>query len=97
MTDCHYAVLQVKHNATAGQIRTSFKRLALQRHPDKGGCAEAFKPLYEAYTVLADPQERAAFDARGAEAANSADENFEEEESDDDESDDDESNDRDQS
>jgi DnaJ-class molecular chaperone len=65
MTDCHYAVLEVECNATTSQIRASYKRLVLHRHPDKGGCAEAFKALSEAYTVLTDPEERAAYDASG--------------------------------
>jgi DnaJ-class molecular chaperone len=61
----------------------------LQRHPDKGRCAEAFKALSEAHRVLADPEERAAYDAHEAEAAYLAHENFEqEEESDNDPSDD---------
>jgi DnaJ domain len=53
MTDCHYTVLQVKRNATASQIKKSYKGLALQRHPDKnGGSDKAFKALNEAYTLL---------------------------------------------
>lgn len=62
-----YARLGVKPNADANDIARSYRRLALQYHPDRnpeGG--DVFKELTKAYEVLSDPDRRAAYDATGA-------------------------------
>ena len=68
----HYKILGVSKNADDNEIKKSYRRLALQYHPDKnqGGsdneraAAEAkFKDISEAYEVLSDPQKRRRFDS----------------------------------
>ena len=43
-------------------IKKSHGKLASQHHPDKGGDTAKFQEIEEAYRVLSDPQQRAAFD-----------------------------------
>lgn len=58
----YYKVLGVDKNATDEQIKTSYRELAKKYHPDVGGDPEKMKEVNAAYTVLSDPQERAAYD-----------------------------------
>lgn len=44
-------------------IRSKYKEMAKELHPDKGGDLESFKKLTEAHTVLSDPRKRAAYDS----------------------------------
>ncbi|KAE9602216.1 putative transcription factor C2H2 family [Lupinus albus] len=68
---CHYEVLGVSHDSTADGIRSAYRRLALQRHPDKlvqSGISQSeataqFQELQHAYEVLSDPKERAWYDS----------------------------------
>ncbi|GAB2251753.1 hypothetical protein Droror1_Dr00004600 [Drosera rotundifolia] len=68
---CHYEVLGLPQSCTADEIRSAYKRLALQRHPDKlvqsGLSADAatasFQELVHAYEVLSDPKERTWYDS----------------------------------
>lgn len=59
----HYDVLGVPRDAGDAQIRTAFRRLARQTHPDRGGSAEAFHEVALAYEVLGDARRRAEYDA----------------------------------
>ena len=66
----HYAVLNLPANATNGQIKSSYRQLALRLHPDKAktdGEKEAaeclFRHVAEAHRVLASPGKRRRFDA----------------------------------
>ena len=64
----YYAVLGVAHDATPKQIRSAYRRLALQWHPDKNGSPEAedrFKEISNAFEVLGDPEGRAKYDIEG--------------------------------
>ena len=65
----YYEVLEVSKTATAEEIKKSYRRLAMQYHPDRNaGNAEAeakFKDINEAYEVLKDEQKRAAYDRYG--------------------------------
>ena len=54
--------------ATQDEIKKAHRRLALRLHPDKGGDAEKFKEVNEAYDVLKDPKKREIYDAYGEEA-----------------------------
>ncbi|MCA9314383.1 MAG: J domain-containing protein [Planctomycetes bacterium] len=63
-----YEALGVAEDATAEQIRSAYRRLAIRYHPDKNpGNAQAeerFKELTQAYEVLSDEKRRAEYDRR---------------------------------
>jgi molecular chaperone DnaJ len=65
----YYEVLQVTKTASDGEIKTSYRKLAMQFHPDRNPgdttAEEKFKECSEAYGVLSDPQKRAAYDRYG--------------------------------
>ncbi len=66
----YYEVLEVKREATEQEIKTAYRRLAMQHHPDrnpdrKEQAEEKFKEITEAYSVLADQQKRAMYDRFG--------------------------------
>ncbi len=65
----YYDVLGVERGAGADDMKKSFRKLAMQHHPDRNpGDAAAehnFKELNEAYDVLKDDQKRAAYDRFG--------------------------------
>ena len=65
----YYAVLGVPRTASQKDIKTAFRKLAREHHPDtKGGDAAAeakFKELNEANAVLSDPDKRVLFDRLG--------------------------------
>ncbi len=65
----YYDVLSVKRDASAADIKKSYRRLAMQHHPDRNpddAAAEAsFKEAKEAYEVLSDAQQRATYDQLG--------------------------------
>ena len=71
----YYLVLNINKNATDDDIKKSYKKLALQYHPDKNqGDAEAcekFKVIAEAYSILINPDKRRQYDMMG-----SVDDNF---------------------
>lgn len=68
----YYEVLEVSKDASEDEIKKSFRRLAMQYHPDRNpGNKEAetkFKEINEAYEVLKDEQKRAAYDRYGHQA-----------------------------
>ena len=65
----YYEVLSVTRTASDQELKTAYRKLAMQYHPDRNpGNAEAeekFKDCSEAYQVLSDPQKRAAYDRYG--------------------------------
>ena len=65
----YYELLEVERTADDKTIKSSYRRLAMQCHPDKNpGCADSeakFKAISEAYDCLKDPQKRAAYDRFG--------------------------------
>jgi curved DNA-binding protein len=66
----YYKILGVDKNATEKEIKSAFRKLARQYHPDVNPDdpqAEAhFKEINEAYEVLGDPEKRAKYDQLGA-------------------------------
>lgn len=61
----YYAVLGVTKNANDQEIKSSYRRLALQYHPDKNSSPEAkhkFQELTHAYSVLIDEKKRYNYD-----------------------------------
>ena len=64
----YYEVLGVNRNASADEIKSAFRNLARQYHPDVNKAADAeerFKEINEAYAVLSDSDKRAAYDRYG--------------------------------
>jgi len=63
-----YEILGLNQTADSTQIRTAYKRLAMQWHPDRNpGNAQAeemFKAINEAYHVLSDPLKKSRYDSR---------------------------------
>ncbi len=65
----YYAVLGVSRGASDDEIKKSYRKLAMQYHPDRNNgskdAEEQFKSITEAYDVLRDPDKRALFDRYG--------------------------------
>ena len=59
----YYAVLGANEATSRSEIDRLYKRLAAQRHPDKGGTEEEMKSLNEAYRVLKNEEVRRDYDA----------------------------------
>ncbi len=65
----YYELLEVERSADGGTIKSAYRRLAMECHPDRNpGNADAeakFKAISEAYDILKDDQKRAAYDRYG--------------------------------
>jgi molecular chaperone DnaJ len=66
MSKDYYKTLGIDKNASKDDIKKAFRTLAHKHHPDKGGDAEKFKEINEAYSVLSDDQKRAQYDRFGS-------------------------------
>ncbi len=66
---CYYEVLGVQKGAAATELKSSYRKMAMECHPDRNPgdhTAEVrFKEISEAYDVLKDDQKRAAYDRFG--------------------------------
>jgi curved DNA-binding protein len=58
----HYETLGVAENATPEELKSAFRRLAKQHHPDMGGDVVKFQQINEAYNTLSDANSRAHYD-----------------------------------
>lgn len=58
----YYETLGVGRNADGPQIKKAYRKLAGKHHPDKGGDAEQFKKIQEAYDTLSDIDKRREYD-----------------------------------
>src|SRR5476651_1015540 len=61
----YYEVLGVSKDASADEIKKSFRRAAVEHHPDRGGDEAKFKEINEAYEVLKDGDKRKRYDQFG--------------------------------
>eukprot|EP01023_Acetabularia_acetabulum_P015430 TRINITY_DN1747_c0_g1_i1.p1 TRINITY_DN1747_c0_g1~~TRINITY_DN1747_c0_g1_i1.p1 ORF type:complete len:440 (+),score=76.55 TRINITY_DN1747_c0_g1_i1:162-1481(+) len=64
----YYNLLGVDKNATEDQLKKAHRKLALKFHPDKGGNAEKFQEINQAYDVLKDAEKRRIYDQYGEDA-----------------------------
>ena len=69
-TQDYYEVLGVSRNATEQEIKSAYRRKALEHHPDRNPdhreqAEEKFKEASQAYSILSDPQKRARYDQFG--------------------------------
>jgi DnaJ-class molecular chaperone len=72
----YYEILGVQRDANKAEVKTAFRRLARELHPDVNDhdpeAEEKFKEAAEAYEVLSDPERRRAYDAHGHEGLRGA-------------------------
>lgn len=67
----YYEILGVSKTASESEIKSAFRRLAKQYHPDvnkEAGADEKFKEIGEAYSVLSDQNKRKQYDQFGSAA-----------------------------
>jgi DnaJ-class molecular chaperone len=72
----YYEILGVQRDANKAEVKTAFRRLARELHPDVNDhdpeAEEKFKAAAEAYEVLSDPERRRAYDSYGHEGLRGA-------------------------
>jgi molecular chaperone DnaJ len=61
----YYEVLGLKKGATSDEIKKSYRKLAKEHHPDKGGSEDKFKEISEAYDTLSDSDKKNKYDRFG--------------------------------
>ncbi|HEY1646039.1 MAG TPA: DnaJ domain-containing protein, partial [Candidatus Saccharimonadales bacterium] len=61
----YYEILGISKTASADEIKSAFRKAAVEHHPDRGGDETKFKELNEAYEVLKDPDKRRRYDQFG--------------------------------
>lgn len=65
----YYEVLGIGKSASADEIKKSYRKVAMQYHPDRNpgdkAAEEKFKEAAEAYEILSDPDKRAQYDRFG--------------------------------
>ena len=65
----YYATLGISRTASEKEIKSAYRKLARQYHPDVNkdpGANDRFKLINEAYSVLSDPAKRTKYDSLGA-------------------------------
>jgi molecular chaperone DnaJ len=76
MSEDYYRILSVAKNASAGEIKKAYRKLAMQYHPDRNPddqeAEEKFKACTEAYEVLSDERKRQIYDTYGHEGIKSS-------------------------
>ena len=64
----YYEILGVPKTASVDEIKSAYRKLAMQYHPDRNkdsGAEEKFKEISEAYAALSDPEKRKVYDQYG--------------------------------
>ena len=61
-----YGILGVSRTADTSEIRSAYKQLAKEHHPDKGGDPEKFKEISQAHEILSDDSKRKMYDMTGS-------------------------------
>ncbi|GAC1413492.1 MAG: molecular chaperone DnaJ [Candidatus Doudnabacteria bacterium] len=65
MAKNYYEILGVQKSASPDDIKRAYRKLAAEHHPDRGGNAERFKEVSEAYQTLSDNTKRSQYDQYG--------------------------------
>ena len=60
-----YKTLGVEKTATFNEIKKAYHKLALKKHPDRGGSKDEFAEIQNAYEVLSDKEKRELYDKYG--------------------------------
>jgi molecular chaperone DnaJ len=72
----YYEVLSVTRTASDNELKSAYRKLAMQYHPDRNPgdkiAEERFKEAAEAYAVLCDPEKRSLYDRFGHQGVRSA-------------------------
>lgn len=61
----YYETLGVERGASQDEIKSAFRKLAKEHHPDRGGDEKKFKEVNSAYQVLGNPEKRKQYDQFG--------------------------------
>jgi molecular chaperone DnaJ len=75
----HYEILGVSKSASLDEIKSAYRKLSKQFHPDvnkEPGSEEKFKQINEAYSVLSDPNKKAEYERQNAPVPNFNEYNF---------------------
>jgi molecular chaperone DnaJ len=76
----YYEILGVSRDASPDQLKSAFRKLAMDHHPDRNPdnpeSERRFKEASEAYSVLSDPEKRRSYDMFGHAAVGSAGSGF---------------------
>ena len=59
----HYQALNLPLDSSPDEIKSAFRKLAMQHHPDKGGDSQLFDAIQTAYSTLSDPAKRMEYDS----------------------------------
>ena len=59
----HYSVLEIKSDACFEEVKKAYRSLIVTMHPDKGGNADDFHAVQEAWDTLKDMEKRSKYDA----------------------------------
>jgi molecular chaperone DnaJ len=75
----HYEILGVSKSASPDEIKSAYRKLSKQFHPDvnkEPGSEEKFKQINEAYSVLSDPAKKSEYERQSSPAPNFNEYNF---------------------
>ncbi|MGI8991816.1 MAG: DnaJ domain-containing protein, partial [Bryobacteraceae bacterium] len=76
----YYEILGIGRDCDDQQLKSAYRKLAMQHHPDRNpddrASEEKFKEAAEAYSILSDPQKRAAYDHYGHQGVSGAGQGF---------------------
>ena len=68
----YYEILGISQTASAPELKSAYRRLVRQAHPDMGGSSALLDMVNEAYETLKDPFSRAKYDVGVRQGANTA-------------------------